>query len=379
MVTVSVVMTTHNAAQYLRECVDSIRRQTYSDFEFLIVDDGSTDTTPAIIDDVAQTDRRVCAWKSGRIGRVEALNFVCGKAAGKFLAIMDADDVAVPTRLAHEVAFLESHPEVSVVGGAVRFLAGDRLSNYVEYPPLESGEIAASLRLGDRMYHPTVMMLRSAFQASGGYRKAFTTSQDYDLYLRLVEHHRFANLPEVLLYCREHGDRTSTTRVRLQALTGLAAQQSALFRAEGQTDPYDALGEVTEEALVALGISRCSIREAIVEHLLERANKMSIFGFHEAAQSLAADALEIAREAKLRPAVEARVLLLGARLEYRRQRPWGFISGVSNAALRDPLLVVRWVAGSARRAISKSPPSFRSFRVTGKLEAAGPACKAPAK
>src|SRR6476659_7403647 len=116
---VSVVMPVHNGGAYLALAIESILRQTYGDFEFVIVDDGSTDATPQVIRGVQAADPRVRTYTQARSGLVASLNRGCREARGSYIARMDADDLAAPERLARQVEFLDRHAGVAMVGSAV--------------------------------------------------------------------------------------------------------------------------------------------------------------------------------------------------------------------------------------------------------------------
>src|SRR5262249_10266218 len=114
---VSVAMSVHNGERFLAEATDSILGQTFRDFELILVDDGSTDGSGAIADAYQRKDTRVRVIHQHKFGLVAALNQACEQARGEYIARMDADDVAIPDRLVRQVAFMDAHPEVAVLGG----------------------------------------------------------------------------------------------------------------------------------------------------------------------------------------------------------------------------------------------------------------------
>src|SRR6266480_6486765 len=113
---ISVVMPVYNSAGVVAEAVESILQQTFRDFEFIIVDDGSTDDTGEILHEYAQLDKRIRLYSQENSGLIEALNRYCRVAAGKYIARMDADDISLPARLEKQFRFMETHPEVGVLG-----------------------------------------------------------------------------------------------------------------------------------------------------------------------------------------------------------------------------------------------------------------------
>ncbi|MGQ9660782.1 MAG: glycosyltransferase family 2 protein [Kiritimatiellia bacterium] len=202
-------MSAHNAGRYLNQCLKSLIRQTFRDFECIVVDDGSTDNTAHILRDHMRADERVrVLWNTIPQGLTPNLNRAIREAAGPFLARMDADDVARPDRFAKQVAFLERHPECVAVGGQVVFVDedGDLLCEFSV--PCEHEQIEERLWRGDSLalVHPCVMMRTDAVRAVGSYRAKAGASEDLDLYLRLAEKGRLANLPDCLLEVRRHPD-----------------------------------------------------------------------------------------------------------------------------------------------------------------------------
>ncbi len=204
--TVSVVMPVYNGQRYLSRAVESILGQTWWDFELVAVNDGSTDETGRILERYAKGDGRVrVVWQENQ-GIVGALNAGLGAARGKLLARMDADDVALPGRLARQVDYLREHPECVAVGTEVLLI--DSEGKPISKKPgivTEHEEIDRALLVGGwPMVHPTVMMRASAVRKIRGYRPGTFPHEDHDLFLRLAEVGRLANIPEVLLKYRQH-------------------------------------------------------------------------------------------------------------------------------------------------------------------------------
>ncbi|MEW4571272.1 glycosyltransferase [Tautonia sp. JC769] len=205
--TVSVQMAAYNAERYVAEAVESILAQTFADFEFLIIDDGSTDQTRAILERYGQADRRIRIISRPNRGIVETRNELLGLGRGEFVAIMDADDVAMPLRLERQVDYLRQHPECLAVGSAVRVIDpdGDPLCVWNEDALTHEQIDRIHLEGGSRgavINQPAILMRAAAVQALGGFRRRFEPAEDLDLYLRLAEVGRLANLPEPLLCYR---------------------------------------------------------------------------------------------------------------------------------------------------------------------------------
>ncbi len=233
MPTVSIIMPVYNGERYLGEAVASILGQSFRDFEFIIVDDGSTDGTPACLDRLA--DPRIVTIRSERnMGIVDALNKGIGAAAGTYLCRMDADDTALPERLQRQVDYLNAHPDIAAVGSAVGLIDPDGAIVGAERYPESPEQIRRTLFIHNPFAHGTVMMRASVIRELGGYDRRFLHNEDYDLWLRLAARHRLANLPDRLVLRRIHPEsitvRRETELVRYRIKT-IAHAVSGYYRA----------------------------------------------------------------------------------------------------------------------------------------------------
>ncbi len=204
---VSVIMAVYNAERYLAVAIESILIQTFRDFEFLIVDDGSTDRSPDILRSYAARDDRIRLWNEPNRGQYRAANDVLDRSRGAFVAVMDADDVALPFRFERQVEYLSVHPECVALGSRVQIIDpdGDPLREDFLRQTHENIDDAHIRGLGSGLCHPTVMMRRQAVLDVGKYATDLRRALDLDLFLRLVEAGgRVANLPEILLRYRAH-------------------------------------------------------------------------------------------------------------------------------------------------------------------------------
>jgi GT2 family glycosyltransferase len=238
---VSVVLPVYNGERFLTDAVDSILAQTFRDFELIGIDDGSLDGSGEILDRFALADSRVRALRQANAGIIAALNRGLALARGEFIARMDADDVAHPERLARQAAFLDAHPDIAVVGCAVTLIdeRGKRIRD-VEYPRTPEA-VAEFLEIGAPLAHPAVMMRRDAVLAVGGYREAYRHAEDYDLWLRMAERYRMANLPDRLLLYRQHEAKHSFTYAVEQRFASRIALAAARCRRAGKPDPTEGL------------------------------------------------------------------------------------------------------------------------------------------
>ena len=211
---VSVVIPVYNAARFLSTAIDSILSQTYCDFELIAVDDGSTDPSGDILEDCAARDSRIKVISRRNTGIVGALNDGIAAAHGDLIARMDADDISLPHRLEKQVAYLAVHPECVAVGTDVLYTDPEG-APLVRHHPAETHDGIMEQLLngnGGALIHPTVTVRRRSLEEAGGYRARYQWIEDLDLYLRLSDRGRLANLPEVHLHYRQHLQSVNYTR-----------------------------------------------------------------------------------------------------------------------------------------------------------------------
>jgi len=209
---VSVVMSVYNGERYLREAVNSILDQTFTDFEFIIVNDGSIDNTCAILESYNDS-RIVLIHNQENIGLTRSLNKGLTLAQGEYVARMDADDVAIPHRFEKQVAFLEKHPEIGILGSSCWTIDTNGQGQGVYQMPTNDLQIRWTSLLANPFVHPTVMIRRDLLIQNGlKYDEAFQTTQDYELWMRVLKYTRGANLSEPLIRYRVRYGITSKHR-----------------------------------------------------------------------------------------------------------------------------------------------------------------------
>ena len=215
---VTVVMPVYNAGDFVSEAVESVLAQTFDELELIAVDDGSSDDSRSILERYARLDSRVRVVRNEtNLGLVPATNLGCRLSRSEYIARLDADDVALPDRLASQVEFLDSHPSVAAVGGAA--ISIDPSGRQISVLRLPSSSAAIRARMPKRccFIHSSVTMRRDAFEAVGGYR--FGPGGGYDLWLRLSERFDLANLPQPVVRYRVHADRARSSRSRSSSET----------------------------------------------------------------------------------------------------------------------------------------------------------------
>jgi glycosyltransferase involved in cell wall biosynthesis len=215
---VSVVMPVYNSEAYLQAALTSILAQSFRDFDFVIVDDGSMDGSAAILARAAAQDPRIKLISRENRGISASLNEGIAMAQGELIARMDADDIALPDRLARQVAFLEAHPDCGLLGGQILFTdPDDRPLMNVRYPSDHEAIVAQMIGGKTSIAHPAVVARRRHVESVGGYDPAYDFAEDVDLFLRLAEVTRLTNLPDLVLRYRQHPGAAGHARAQIQA------------------------------------------------------------------------------------------------------------------------------------------------------------------
>jgi len=237
--TTTVVMSCHNASAYLAEAIESVLSQTYGDYEFMTVNDGSTDETLDILRAYASKDRRLALLNKARTGLADSLNAGLRAARGRWIARLDADDVALPDRLDKQVAFLRRHPSVALLGTDCVWTdaQGNQMARY--HYPSNHRDLVRHMELdGSPFHHSSVLFDRDAAVALGGYNGRFTWAQDLDLWLRMSEQGSIACLSEPLVRIRRHSQQMSDCDSgRTQLAYGIAARICHFMRMRRAVDP----------------------------------------------------------------------------------------------------------------------------------------------
>lgn len=212
---ISVIMSVYNCEEYISFSIDSILNQTYSNFEFIIINDGSIDNTEKII--CSFTDKRIKYIKyDNNLGYVERLNHGLSIASGAFIARMDADDISKPDRLEKQLNFLNSNPSIALAGTCYEKIK-DGVNLGFEKQQEKPRQLKFRLLFGCNIAHPTVMFRRELIDKNHYfYKSEFSPAEDYELWTRLAMEFELYNLPESLLYYRIHSNQISKTKAKKQ-------------------------------------------------------------------------------------------------------------------------------------------------------------------
>jgi glycosyltransferase involved in cell wall biosynthesis len=251
---VSVVMSVYNGLPYLEAAVMSILKQTFTDFEFVILDDGSTDSTWKALQEYAAQDARIRLFSNeSNMGYTRSLNAGFKQARGKYIARQDADDISLPERLEQQVALLDAHPEIGLAGTRRQFI--DPQDELLDIPDkltaTDNASIQALLLDINCIHHGSFMFRRELLDVIGDYTVELEPSEDYDFCLRAAEVAQLANLSDALYLYRVHPTSVSKLKEYRQAYNKALGLEHAIFRRHGPHPPVDNLAIVGRDYLRA--------------------------------------------------------------------------------------------------------------------------------
>lgn len=229
---VSVVVPVYNAQAYLAEAMDSILGQTFFDFEVIVIDDGSTDKSKEILEKYAADDTRVRLVSRENKGVTATLNEGISLSRGTYIARMDADDITLPDRFEKQVEFLDRHSDTVVVGGQVILIDPNGQILCEMDLPCTHAEIDGRHMgsIGSVIFHPATMIRANALRQCNGYDEKAEAAEDFDLWLRMAEIGKLANLETPVLLYRQHLQSVGYAKRRRQRLSTWQAIQSAAVR-----------------------------------------------------------------------------------------------------------------------------------------------------
>jgi glycosyltransferase involved in cell wall biosynthesis len=244
----SVVLPVYNGARFLKGALDSILSQDFREFECIVINDGSTDQSPSILEDYRRRDARLHVVHQRNFGLVDTLNRGVSLSRAPLIARMDADDVCLPGRFKTQMQYFLGRDDLAVLGGQIQLIDEEgRLLRLVDYPACGE-ELKALLYKGSPVAHPAVMLRKAAVEKVGLYRQAFAHAEDYDLWLRLHEAgYAIENLKTPLINYRQHSENVSVVHRRQQQFVTLAAQCAHRVRMAGLPDPTMGLDSLDEK------------------------------------------------------------------------------------------------------------------------------------
>jgi glycosyltransferase involved in cell wall biosynthesis len=336
---VSVVMSVFNGEQFLAEAVDSILNQSFRDFEFIVINDGSTDSSGAILDSYQKKDSRLRVYQQENRGLVESLNRGCSLAQGQYVARMDADDISLRDRLSWQVSWMGKHPEVGVVGGAVQIIGTKGKPKTTYRHPTANHEIRSKLPKFSPIWHPTAFMRTDVFISTGGYRALFRDAEDYDLWFRIAERAQLANLDLVVLKYRVHPGQVSRRKIEQQTLSILAVQAAAASRRNGNPDPLMSVKQITPGVLADLGVSEITQQRALATQYLRWIHNTSLLGERACVLKLWMDLLSNCKYLDKRETAHAQ--LAAAEFYWKQGRFLRSLLSAGHAVIKRPMILGR--------------------------------------
>lgn len=265
-------MSVYNGAPHIHASVQSILQQSFANFELLILNDGSTDESSQILNDLAAGDLRIRLIERENHGLVASLNELIEAAKSPLLARMDSDDIAMPDRLARQVEYMAANPDIGIVGSNTHDLdESGFLQCATERYPLSPRDARLSLVNGPPVCHPSVMMRTDIIRALGGYRAAFRHAEDYDLWLRASLITDISNLPQRLLLYRRSPRQISQKHAAEQAKAAAIAWLDHIRCREGGASLFDHMSQLPHyddlDALFNNDSSSAYVRRKVVERM----------------------------------------------------------------------------------------------------------------
>jgi glycosyltransferase involved in cell wall biosynthesis len=207
---VSVLMPAFNCAGYIRTAINSVLNQTFKEFELIIIDDGSTDSTAEIVDSISKSESRVIYRRTANRGTAAALNYGLSLAGADWVARIDADDINVPARLERQVGFIDANPEYDIISSWSVYFADPAKILFPLREPVEHEDIYLYLDLHNPLNQSSVIYRKSIITAAG-YNEKFRSYEDFELFHRIRDTVKFYNIPEFLTYTRvRQGSKTFT-------------------------------------------------------------------------------------------------------------------------------------------------------------------------
>lgn len=314
----SVLLPVHNGERFLADAISSVLAQSFSDFELIIVDDGSQDRSAEIAQSFAARDARVRVMRQRNRGLVETLNYGITLARAPLIARMDADDICLADRFLAQVPHFATKHDLAVLGGFIIIMDEQGHDIRIGRYPVARNEIRAYLDRGSPFAHPTVVLRKEAVVSVGGYRKLMRHAEDYDLWLRLADAgFALENVPRPVLRYRQHSESVSMRHREEQVLATVVARLAHRARLAGLHDPTFQMNCINSGSIEAFPQHLRGDLEAelfVIRH--PRASISSLTELDAACASMAA----LPREIRAQPAMAH--FALRAAAGYLRHRKW---------------------------------------------------------
>ena len=212
---VSVLTPVYNTEKYVRQAIESILNQTFKDFEYIIVDDCSTDRTWEIVQEYAKRDSRIKLYRNEKNLYIAANRNVClSKANGKYIVWQDADDISMPQRIEKQFKFMEEHPEVGIVGGYLQFFNDNSDKTTIRKYATDDKMLRKKIFRFSPVGQPGAMVRKKCLDEVGAYDPETPPAEDLDMSFRIGKNYKFANIPEVVVKYREFDNNATFTRLK---------------------------------------------------------------------------------------------------------------------------------------------------------------------
>jgi len=297
----SVILTVYNGEYFISKAIESILTQTFRDFELIVINDGSTDMTSEIIQ--SYSDPRIIYIQNEKnCGIAKSLNKGLSVARGRYIAIMDADDISMPERFSKQFEFLENHPEIGVCGTWINLI--DKKGNLIgkKRYPVSSNVISCFLLFYCCIANPTTMYRKKIITDIGNYNTDFIAAMDYDLWTRIIGHYDFSNIPEFLLNYRIHGGNISSNRQKHYHEDYLIRKNAIeTFLGNPLSSTEDAAVNEWTKPILKMNLNDISLIDSLLLKIYKKIrlnNKISHEGLKEINLFFANQAIHLARAAK---------------------------------------------------------------------------------
>lgn len=331
---ISVVMPVYNAQAFLNEAIESILAQSFHDFEFIIVNDGSTDDTACILARYEKSDVRIRVYHQENQGTFAARNHGCRLARGKYIATMDADDVSLPDRFEKQMEYIEQHPDIGILGTWIQNIDNNGSPRRTWCPPTNAKMLQWTLFFGVCVSAPTVLMRREVLEKVNFYASGTTGIEDVDLWLRASSITKFGNVPEVLLHYRvwqgntSHTNRQNISDSHVRLLTGFIRELLKIeppieavtgLRQTRVGPPFESLSQI----LLTAGLIQKLYQAFVRENALALQERREISW--DAAKRLASLSLQAWRFDRVKA---VSLLMQALKLDYRLLSPLAMMKGL---------------------------------------------------